>query len=142
MDDQPLPPIPEHGAQTVTVNSYPIYALEMAVAVKITGMEEQSEQVDFHLSNGKIVRMHHQHDCCESVYLADFEGDLDDLLFAPFIEAEYRTHNGPPGSSESHTWTFVHLTTWKGTFWMRWLGESNGYYGEEPAITVLGDDND
>lgn len=34
------------------------------------------------------------------------------------------------------------VTTRKGTFWMRWLGDSNGYYGEEPAITILGGSDD
>ena len=37
----------------------------------------------------------------------------------------------PDEYSESWTWTFYKIETNKGGIWMRWLGESNGWYSEE-----------
>ena len=104
---------------------------------KITGLEEGSEEVDIFTECGQHYRFYHEQDCCESVWLNDFEGDVDDLVGALIVSAEEATNSGDEDSSdkpseycESFTWTFYKIETNKGGIWMRWLGESNGYYSE------------
>jgi hypothetical protein len=36
---------------------------------------------------------------------------------------------------ESMTWTFYKFRTTGGDLWVRWLGESNGYYSERVTVT-------
>lgn len=89
------------------------------------------------LNNGKVVRFHHEQDCCEHVYLNDIAGDIQDLVGAPFILAEVATYD-PNGddSDDSQTWTFYKFATWKGYVDVRWIGASNGYYSERVDIEV------
>lgn len=69
----------------------------------------------------------------------DVAGDVEDLIGNPLLLAEEVTHiNETPEEAEgiaepyeSFTWTFYKLSTIKGSVTIRWLGESNGYYGEE-----------
>jgi hypothetical protein len=44
----------------------------------------------------------------------------------------YESVNAGEGSEwgDTQTWTFYHITTMSGDMFIRWLGSSNGYYGE------------
>lgn len=99
------------------------------------------ETIFFTRDDGKVFRMYHPQDCCESVELDDICGDLQDLLNSPLLMVEEVTHSGedPMGpfipermsnASESWTWTFYKFGTAKGYVTIRWIGESNGYYSE------------
>lgn len=116
---------------------------------EVHGLEKQSEQVI--LSAGdKHFEFYHEQDCCESVDLEDFEGDAEDLVGGLVIRAEeydsdsdyIKTRNlilnNPVLEPEygSATYTFYRISTTKGDLWMRWMGESNGYYSEEITVAL------
>lgn len=84
-----------------------------------------------------IFTFYHEDDCCESVYVDDITGDLNDLVGKPLDIVEVARHEDtmPQGMDlkkpkESFTWTFYKFATIKGWVDVRWLGESNGYYSE------------
>lgn len=97
-------------------------------------IEKDSEQVTFWADNkSDSFSLFHDQDCCESVYLEEVIGDLEDLENSPILVAEeVASRNLPPLSewNESHTWTFYKFSTIKGSVTLRWYGSSNGYYSE------------
>ena len=107
------------------------------------------DEVIFTLDNGDRYRMWHWQDCCESVYLEDTTGDLQDLIGVPILKADEVTNRGDvfgntsyvnSGNAdygESHTWTFYHFATIKGYVTLRWYGSSNGYYSESVSLCKL-----
>ncbi len=86
--------------------------------------------------NTKYIMIHRQ-DCCESVYVEDICGELEDLVNTEIIKAEMETNDETDEEykplseyDESYTWTFYQLRTHKGDVTIRWYGSSNGYYSE------------
>lgn len=111
--------------------------LKGKVIKEITGLEKESEEVKITTECGNEYVFFHYQDCCESVYLNDYECTAKDLIGSTILSVEERTNSGDDSSkekpneySESFTWTFYDIQTTKGSLWMRWLGESNGYYSE------------
>ncbi len=97
----------------------------------VEGLEDNSDRVRFVADDGRAWIMYHQQDCCEGVSVYDLAGDVADLIGSPILLAEESSNqDNPPKHSESHTWTFYKLATIKGAVTVRWLGTSNGYYGE------------
>jgi hypothetical protein len=104
---------------------------------KVLERIDQNEDVELHFitDDGEHYRMYHEQDCCESVYIEDITGNLDDLIGTPITMAE-EAQNYDPGPldeecDESYTWTFYKLATVKGYVTIRWYGSSNGYYSEK-----------
>jgi hypothetical protein len=106
-----------------------IKMLEGVTLRSITGMHRGSGEIVFTAEDGRRWRMLHHQDCCESVELEDACGDVEDLIGTPITVAEERSMAGP-SRYESSTWTFYELATNRGSMTLRWLGVSNGYYGE------------
>jgi len=88
----------------------------------VVGLVKYSDEVIITTTCEDIYKFFHMQDCCEQVNLEDFEGVCEepDMTF-----------------EESHTWTFYRIETTKGDLWMRWLGESNGYYSEKVDFIKL-----
>ena len=110
------------------------------------------DEIRFHLTDTHYVLMHHQQDCCESVYVEDIVGDLDDLVGSPLLIVEEVSNYEPSDAEEdnededeydysdfSETWTYYRLATAKGDVSIRWLGSSNGYYSESVDTDVIGE---
>jgi hypothetical protein len=92
------------------------------------------DEIIFHTSSGEVYKMYHAQDCCESVYIEDITGDLDDLIGFPLTMTEevINSNEGEQNGiyDESYTWTFYKFATIKGFVTIRWYGASNGYYSE------------
>lgn len=78
--------------------------------------------------------VYHMYPCCESVYLEDVCGDLNDLINSEVIGAEEYTNTVCSEDYDSFTWTFYKLRTRKGYVDLRWFGSSNGYYSESVKL--------
>lgn len=94
------------------------------------------DKITFTFDDGSTAWLYHSQDCCESVRIEEIHGDLDDLVGAPLLLVEEVTlddgvpdDEGRTGSNDCWAWTFYKLATVKGYVTLRWLGESNGYYG-------------
>ncbi len=93
------------------------------------------EEMTFVTACGRVYRMFHDQDCCESVLIEDICGEPGDLIGSPLLMAEcVSSEEAPPGRNNSEwdscTWTFYKLATNLGSVTIRWLGTSNGYYSE------------
>lgn len=110
------------------------------VAIEVDRTSDDS--IIFHTSEGETYRMYHSQDCCETVFIEDICGDLEDLIGTPLTVAEEVSnyheaftliHPNPEvecGVDESYTWTYYKFDTIKGGVTIRWFGTSNGYYSE------------
>ena len=104
-------------------------------------VDHENDEMLFYTKDGDVFKMHHEQDCCESVYIEDICGDIDDLVGMPLLLAE-EVDDGGKGpiceDEESFTWTFYKLSTNRGSVTIRWYGSSNGYYSESVEFTQVG----
>lgn len=116
--------------------------LKGVTLLMVTGMDAGNDDVIFRAEDGRVWRMCHYQDCCESVAITEVHGDPNDLVGVPILHAEESTNYDDPShdySNDSHTWTFYRFTTIKGSVTLRWLGESNGYYSESVGFHLIND---
>lgn len=104
-------------------------------------INDDETEIVFTDTNGGLYEMYHVQECCESVYIEDINGDLEDLIGSPILQAEETTNSNDKMhldySPESFTWTFYKLATVNGYVTIRWLGKSNGYYSERVSFCKL-----
>lgn len=108
---------------------------------------KDNNELIFTCDDGCRYKMYHYQDCCESVYLEDICGDLNDLINTPILVAEELTMMEDllgilerEFYDQSFTWTFYTFTTVKGTVTLRWFGTSNGYYSEFVDLELMTED--
>lgn len=120
------------------------YKFEELLGKTLSKVENiDNKEIIFTLIDGDQYRLYHSQDCCESVYIEDIEGNLEDLVGNPLLQVEESTNsedNKPSEYADSWTWTFYKLATIKGYVTIRWLGESNGYYSESVDFCKVGED--
>jgi hypothetical protein len=86
-----------------------------------------------------IITLEHFQDCCESVTLDEVSGELEWLVDTPITHASLeQSAEGEAKSDcdESFTWSFVKITTIKGSVDLKFYGTSNGYYSESVDFYV------
>lgn len=81
------------------------------------------------LTKTHFFQLHHNQDCCESVWLDDIVGDPKSMI-GNIVNMAEESWKDDDGADESATWTFYKLATIKGYIDLTWRGESNGYYSE------------
>lgn len=100
----------------------------------LVSIDKTEDKLIFTTTEGEVFKSYHDQDCCESVYIEDIDGDLEDLIGSTIVQAEEVTNSddtfGRIKYPDSFTWTFYKLATIKGYVTIRWLGESNGCYSE------------
>lgn len=102
-----------------------------------------NDRMFFVVSDVEVYVMYHELDCCEDVRIDDICGDLSDIIGSTIMRAEEassREHAEDAvfeESSESFTWTYYKLDTFKGGVTIKWYGESNGYYSEEVGLYFI-----
>lgn len=112
--------------------------IKLLLGKTITNIENNDEEIIFTTTEGKTIKMYHQQDCCEAVWIEDINGDLNDLIGNPLLVAEESVnYDVEDPSTESCTWTFYRFATVKGYVDIRWIGESNGYYSESVDIVEV-----
>ena len=90
------------------------------------------------MNDGRILRLYHMHECCESVCVEDITGDLSDLIGSPIQMAEVVSSVAVDDMQDvSEQWTFYKFGTLKGYVTIRFMGESNGYYSTDVNIEFV-----
>lgn len=97
--------------------------------VDVIGLEKGSDDIRIKFEDGSYFYMTHFQDCCECVRVIDIDQDHS-IIGADWYGFEESSEYGEGSDWGSSTWTFYRLHTSNGTVWIRWLGESNGYYSE------------
>lgn len=112
--------------------------LEGKVILSVGGCEKGSDRITIVCSDLTEFQLFHYQGCCENVLVEDVAGDPADLIGhrVALAEESVNRDNPPSEYSESFTWTFYRIRTHGGDLTIRWLGESNGYYGESVDVDV------
>ena len=120
----------------------PVRSFEELVGRTLCRAEADDSTLVLYLTDRNYVKFYHQQECCESVYIEDICGDLNDLVSEPLLIAEeVSNYEAEPlcEGEDSYTWTFYKFATRKGYVDVRWYGSSNGYYSEGVSIEVVDD---
>jgi hypothetical protein len=125
---------------------YPEVDVSVLIHRTITNLQQNGDdELLFTMDNGDRYIMYHSQNCCEHVRIEDINGDLNDLVGSPVLQAEVVSGETRDGweeeyQNDSYTWTFYKFATIKGSVTLRWLGESNGYYSERVDFGKVEDD--
>lgn len=125
---------------TFRLDDIDISVLKGKVITEIEGLKKDENEVYIKTSDGSVYKMYHEQDCCESVWIEDVCGDIEDLIGSPILIADECSNDDDfrlPESDESYTWTFYKFATAKGYVDIRWYGTSNGYYSESVDFKQL-----
>jgi len=119
-------------------------ALQGEVIVSVEGLHVGSEEIVFITASRKMFTLFHDQVCCESVAVADLEGDEQCLIGQTVLLAEERSDDSfeekyfsDNSCPDSYTWTFYTIATIKGYVDIRWLGQSTGNYSESVDFKML-----
>lgn len=95
---------------------------------------DNSDAIYFHTVDGNTYLMTHYQDCCETVVIKQIDGDINDLIGTPILQAEESTS---ADSDEYDQWTFYRIHTAEGAVVITWEGNSNGYYSMEASFEKI-----
>ncbi len=96
----------------------------------LTNITATQTEIIFTCANNKVYKMYHIQESQEHVDIEDINGDFEDLIGYPVLQAE-EASNSDDNLDAYYTYTFYKIGTVKGTVTIRWYGESNGCYSEK-----------
>ena len=107
----------------------------------LTQIEVDDDEILFTCDNGDKYLMYHDQDCCESVYIEDISGDIQQLVGSPLVMAEEVSNVDEEAKDkewdDSYTWTYYKFANNNVYVTIRWYGTSNGYYSESVDFIKL-----
>jgi hypothetical protein len=105
--------------------------------VKITDAKFEDDELKIFLEDGRVCRIFHDQDCCETVKMIQESRDLSEIIGEEMTAIDIDSRDNGAFSDESSTITKVTISieNWPYTYSQLWLGESNGYYSE--ALKLL-----
>lgn len=85
----------------------PVDTLIGETLVRVDGMRDGCDRVEFETATGRTFVMYHSQNCCETVQIEDVTGNAEDLVGAPITMARESSNsdNQPSEYAESWTWT-------------------------------------
>lgn len=102
--------------------------------ISVDGLYVGSTEVAVHFEDGYTFHMWHSQDCCESVSIEDIDYSFDSLQGAIWYECEVYSKDASDECGDGAAeYTFYTIRTDRGYAWIRWYGESNGYYSTSVA---------
>ena len=114
---------------------------------KFTKIKVSNEEVIFYGEDEQPkFMMHHEQDCCETVYITEATLNgidvLDQEIDVGEIIVKLAKENEPDLPAveeydESYLWTVYEIETNFGLLKIVWYGTSNGCYGEAPSIARM-----
>ena len=108
--------------------------------VEVVGLKKQEESVVLKLGDKSELEFYHEYSCCEDFWLEDFEFSGKGIVGAKILDVLLVSEKQEVTYDGSMTWTFYKIQTDKGELFMRWCGESNGYYSEDVDIKYTSSD--
>lgn len=130
--------------------------MERLLGLTLNRIIVTDDTITFESSCDRKFMMYHYQEGCESVFIEEIHGDMDDLIGNPVTLSECISNSmsehetnatmaviNPIGqySDECHLWTFYKICTIKGCVTIRWLGESNGYYSMDVDFKEITGEN-
>lgn len=102
--------------------------IEDIIGKRIMDCWHSEDEFQLLFNDGKVLRLWHYQDCCETVELTDIDGDIGDLIGGTCNEAEVVNSGEFEAQHKTMQWTYYKFGTEKGSISLRWYGASNGYY--------------
>lgn len=110
-----------------------------AKILEIHGLEEGSDMVTI-VTDRLSVQFFHYQDCCESVRVAQVDGDIKDVVGKAIFVFEERIVENESRWEDLDISTFYTVRTDGGDLTWRWDGNSNGYYSVDVDHRFRGED--
>jgi hypothetical protein len=118
-------------------------------SIDVIKSQDDSDEIYFYTVCGRVFKMYHERDCCETVVIEDICGEIEWLIGSPILISEERsnekendeTHETWTFDDAHETWTFYEFSTIKGSVTIRWYGSSNGYYSESVDFQEIINEN-
>ena len=99
----------------------------------VDDIQQNTETLTIKLQDGRTYLFGHEQECCEKVYLADMNGDINDLIGQTITIAHF---SESPDKKSTTAWTFVHLSSPKGSLVIRWNADTDTQYSTDVCIRV------